>query len=362
MKYSLASNKLPKLTCPWCGARKHWQRYLNNETGEALPEEFGRCDNENKCGQWNDPYKIGYNRDKDHVTSISKRPGIIQLPPKATHILKPPLANIPFDVLKQTLHTERYSQNIFIQNLLQSGSWPFDLVDIERVISMYYLGTVTKGYMQGGVTFPFIDINENIRAAQVKLFDETNHGKEIDYLHKIIERSFKNTTLPLWLRDYLQQDKMVSCLFGEHLLSRHPYSPIVLVEAPKTAVYGTLYFGFPNDNSKPLWLAAGAKAYFTLDRVRALSGRHVIVSPDLSESGQTFNQWQNQAHEFEKRLPGTKFVISDLLEKYASCHERKNGLDLADYLIKLDWRSFRSKPQQVIKISTEPTPETAPVP
>ena len=40
-------------------------------------------------------------------------------------------------------------------------------------------------------------------------------------------------------------------------------------------------------------------------------------------------------------MPGTTFVMSDLLEKYADQVARANGFDLADYLIQLDWRKFR---------------------
>jgi len=65
----------------------------------------------------------------------------------------------------------------------------------------------------------------------------------------------KNEPLPKWLEAYIRQDKRISCLFGEHLLSKYPNNPIALVEAPKTAVYGTLYFGFPETPKDFIWLA-----------------------------------------------------------------------------------------------------------
>ena len=64
-----------------------------------------------------------------------------------------------------------YEQNTFIQNLLTRVAFPFEVQDIEKVISLYHLGTVQNGYRAGAITFPFIDVNHNVRAYQVKQFD-----------------------------------------------------------------------------------------------------------------------------------------------------------------------------------------------
>ncbi|MDI9625088.1 MAG: DUF6371 domain-containing protein, partial [Bacteroidota bacterium] len=201
------------------------------------------------------------------------------------------------------------------------------------------------GYRAGAVTFPFIDITGNIRAVQVKQFDETNHTTGTDFLHSVLAKHYNNNgkPQPKWLEAYMNQDKKVSCLFGEHLLNEFPSNRIALVEAPKTAIYGTLYFGLPETSDQYLWLAVYNKSSFSLDKVKPLQGRFVDVFPDLSKDGVTFREWEAKAKEFERMLPGTQFKMYDFLEHEALEADRVNGEDIADYLIKLDWRSFRSR-------------------
>ena len=130
-------------------------------------------------------------------------------------------------------------------------------------------------------------------------------------------------------------------MFGEHLLSKYPYNPVALVEAPKTAIYGTLYFGFPEQPTNLLWLAVYNLSSLNLNKCKALKGRNVYLFPDLSKDGKAFELWSNKANEIQKRLQGTYFHVSDLLEQLAPQQDKEQGKDIADYLIKQDWRLFR---------------------
>jgi hypothetical protein len=342
-RFILASNKAPKLNCPECGAKKHWQRYIDTRTGNVLPAEYGRCDNESKCGAWHSPYDDGYGKSETGYLGGNNHP-IKRTPSK---IATAPVF-IPADVLTQTLTAECYDHNRFIQNLLTNVPYPFDFKDVERLISQYYLGTITQGYMAGGITFPYIDRKSNIRAVQVKKFDENNSTTATGFLHSLVEQRFRDSNKPLpgWLQRYNEQDLKVSCLFGEHLLPKYPTNPVALVEAPKTAIYATLYFGFPDQADNLLWLAVFNKSAFTFYRLQALQGRTVLVFPDLSKEGKTYAQWYEKALEFEERLPGTRFTVSDLLEKFAPEADKYEGKDIADFLIRLDWREFRKQPAQ----------------
>lgn len=332
-----------KFNCPKCSKRR-FVRYINAETNEYLPEHYGRCDREGKCNYHLNPYLDGYTKDLSEKEQ-STRSGIPNNWKQKRTPQKQPLATvfIPIEVLRETLHPERYEHNVFIQNLLNRVAFPFDINDVERVVSLYYLGTVSNGYRKGAITFPFIDVKKNIRAVQVKQFDETNHTTGTDFLHSIIEKHHtrNNKPLPEWLEAYTKQDKRVSCLFGEHLLKDYPLNPVALVEAPKTAVYCSLYFGLPEQTENLIWLAVYNKSSFSIDKLTALKGRNVYTFPDLSKNGNTFNEWKQKANEFESKLPGTKFIFSDLLEKLAPETDKQKGSDIADYLIKLDWRNFR---------------------
>jgi len=335
-----------KHNCPECNKRR-FVRYLDKQTNHYLPDKYGRCDRESNCSYNLNPYTDGYAKmiwqKEQGQYSGNWKPH----KPKVKHKPKPKPSFIPVEVFEQTL--TRYENNVFIQNLLSRVSFPIEAKDIEKVISLYNLGTVQSGYRTGAITFPFIDIRNKVRAIQVKQFDETNHTTGTDFLHSIIERHHTRNKIPLpvWLKEYMNNETKVSCLFGEHLLSKYPYNPIALVEAPKTAVYGSLYFGYPEQSENLLWLAVYNLSSLNLNKCQALKGRDVYLFPDLSKDGKAFELWSKKAKEIESQLQGTRFIVSDLLEQLASESDKRNGNDLADYLIKQDWRLFRKEAKQV---------------
>lgn len=332
-----------KHLCPEC-SKKRFVRYIDTETKTHLPDHFGRCDRESKCSYHMNPYKSGYSKmiwEQEHGQGSGNcktyKPTFI----KKQYITPKPLF-MPVEVLKQTLNN--YEENQFIQNLLQNVPFPFSVTDIEKIISLYRLGTISNGYRTRANTFPFIDLNNNIRAIQVKQFDNENHTTGTDFLHSIIEKHHtrNNKPLPKWLEAYQTNEIKVSCLFGEHLLSKHPYNPIALVEAPKTAIYGSLYFGTPENTSNLLWLAVYNLSSLNLNKCKALKGRNVYLFPDLSKGGKAFELWSNKAEQIAKQLKGTSFKVSDILEQLAPEQDKEQGKDLADYLIQQDWRLFRN--------------------
>ena len=342
-----------KHRCPDCG-KNTLVLYIDTETEEYLPEEFGRCDRESKCSYHLNPYREGYAKmiwmqENGNNSSKWKLQQHNSQPKSA-----PESIFIPNEVLKQTL--QGYEKNVFIQNLLKNVTFPFEHKEVEGVISQYYLGTICEGYMAGGVTFPFIDKSNNIRAVQVKQFNQTNHTTGTDFLHNVYskhpfidnsspfdkETGGRRQILPDWIIKYRNNDLMVSCLFGEHLLSKYPSNPIALVEAPKTAIYGTLYFGLPESSKAFIWLAVYNKSSFSFDKLKVLQGRDIFVFPDLSKDRITFKEWETKAKQYEKRLPGTRFIFSDLLERLAPNELKEKGADIADILIKMNWRKFKS--------------------
>ena len=334
----ILEKKSRKHPCPGCG-KLTFVRYIDSLSGELLPERYGRCDREVKCTYHLNPYKDGYGKEENNH-------GLWQSPAPAVTAAA---ACIPVNVLRQTLMG--YEQNQFIKNLLYNVPFPFEVKDIENVIAQYFLGFILEGDRAGAVTFPFIDVNGGVRTIQVKEFDFTNHTTGTDFLHSILERSLRNSNEPLpdWLNAYLKNEKKVTCLFGDHLLKKYYHNPIALVEAPKTAVYGTLYFGFPDDPCNLLWMAVYNLSSLTVEKCQSLKGRHVYLFPDLSKDGKAFELWSRKARELSEQLPETFFKVSDLLEKEASLSERLKGSDLADFLIKQDWRKFRSQPQKGAK-------------
>ena len=349
-RYTL-DRKSKKFLCPDCNKRT-FVKYIDTTTCEYLSDQYGRCDREMKCNYHLSPYKNEYSQkiweqEKGKEPTFNKK----QLAPyrqQPKQETKKPVF-IPYEILKAT--RKGYEQNIFIQNLLHRVSFPFKAKDIEQVIKLYHLGTVCKGYRSGAITFPFIDIKGNVRAIQAKQFNEINHTISTDFIHSILEKHYSNENklLPDWLRCYLDNETKVSCLFGEHLLSKYETNPIALVEAPKTAIIGTLYFGLPENPKDFLWLAVYNVSSLTIDKCKILQGRKVVLFPDLS----AYENWSNKAKQFQKQMPGTTFKISDLIENFAPNENKKEGEDLADFLIRMDWKGFRAS---IAKAALKPEP------
>lgn len=341
-RYSLDKSS-KKFTCPECN-KKRFVRFIDTTTGDYLPSQYGRCD-KGDGHYFLDPRKDGYSK----MIWEQERGSRSEIPnnwkpqrKKAIPQPRPEPVFFDFDTFTQTL--KDYDKNTFIQNLLNTVQFPFAVEDVTKIIQLYRLGTISHGYRTGAITFPFIDIKGNVRAVQVKQFDEANHTTGTDFLHSIIEKHHTRNNIPLpeWLQSYIKEDKRISCLFGEHLLGKHPNADIYLFEAPKTAIYSTLYFGVP-EQSNAICLAVYNKSSFSIDRLKVLQGRFVYVFPDLSKDGNTFKEWETKAKEYESRLPGTRFIFSDLLEQLAPERDKGEGNDLADYLIKQDWRLFRKR-------------------
>jgi hypothetical protein len=342
-----SENQRPqKHRCPACG-KKSFVRFVDGNTRAYLPETYGKCDHESKCGYFTSPYQDGY---VQQIWQDEQEEGAQLAPVPAVKLPEPPApVYMPRSILQATL--KDYEQNGFVENLLAHVPHPFPREQVEKVIALYYLGTVSKGYLKGGVTYPFIDNAQNVRVIQAKTFDRHNHTLKTGNIHSLLERHYKQHP-PAWLKAYLQNQGFFTCLFGEHLLSKYPNHPVALVEAPKTAIYGTLYLGFPEMARSFIWLAAYNISSLSYARCKVLSERNVVLFPDLSKTGNAYKVWREKAAYFNSVFPKAHFSVSNLLEKYATDAERTAGGDLADFLIQQDWRTFRRE---------EPTEEVAPI-
>ena len=343
-RYQFKRYKSPsdRVTCPnpQCN-RRTFTPYVDTLTGELLPPQYGKCERVNSCGYELNPYKDGYAKMMreqergERPTDWRPKPFVRQLTPP------PPPVFIPSEMKEASL--KAYDQNNFVKYLHTL----FDASDVEAVVNRYQIGT--SNHWQGATVFWYIDLNANVRAGQIKHFDQTGHTiKDVladgekksrtTWVHSVLQR--KQPTQPNqttinkldWLGNYLNQENKVGCLFGERILKSERYAArpnktVCVVEAPKTAIIASLYF--PNF----VWLAVGALTYLTADRCKALRGRNVILWPDLNG----YDNWKERAD----KLSVGRWKVSDFLEGVATDEERKSGLDLADYLPRYNYKDFR---------------------
>ncbi len=295
-----------KHRCPNCEQDKKFTRYIDTETNESIHHAVGRCDRSDNCGYHYKPKQ--YFSDNKYLLDTHIQGSIIK--PKAfitPKIVKPSF--IPFEAFKASL--KEYENNYFVKFLIDL----FGVQTSNELISRYFIAT--SKYWNGATVFWQIDTQGKIRTGKIMLYNPTT-GKRI-------KEPFNHIN---WVHKALKQLKfeLKQCLFGEHLL-QDKTKPVAIVESEKTAVIASVYL------PQFIWLAVGSLTNLNAEKCSILKGRTITLFPDLNG----FEKWSNKAKELS---PLAHFTVSDLLERKASEAEKKQGFDLADYLIKFDYRKF----------------------
>ncbi len=342
--------------CPSCGGRREFSRYID-ANGYYLADDVGKCNRESKCGYHRKPKE--YFADSSHLSKSEKSETIkkekldeigckkkekfgqvwtkknINLQQVATEKrkemdkldtpkkrelqelqsikkLETRFDSIPFDPFRNTLGN--YRQNNFVQFL--SDLFPDDLEAVQAVLQKYYIGT----YKDGLTVFWQIDGRGRIRTGKIMRYD-TQTGKR-QTVRTWIENDETCELKTDWMHKKIKKDfNLKQCFFGEHLLHKEPGKTIAVVEAEKTAVLCAIKF------PELIWLAVGAKGYLTDEKSLVFSSRRVFLFPDAD----AYSNWQEKAVRAQRN--GIDMRISNLIETHGTDAEKKNGFDLADYLI-----------------------------
>lgn len=306
--------------CPAC-RRPTFKPYHDAMIGHDLTDGSGRCDREMKCGYHQPPT----------FSPLADVMAPIQPPPRPE---SPPVF-IPDSVGRWLADAVRDAD--FLINLIHHVKHPWPADDVWMTAEKYRVGglpNIGSNRFKRGFSLPFIDRAGRIHSVMVKSFDRSNHTTGQNWIHKILMDA--NIRRP-WLDEYDRQPTKTRCLFGEHLI-RDDDSPIAIVEAPKTAMICDFYFKEMNLT----WLAAGAKSWLKPERCAALADRRIILFPDTSADGATFKDWTNKAVDLRRRI-SDRVTVSDMMERIATDDQKHSGADLADVLMDIDWRTFRTK-------------------
>lgn len=296
--------KATRHTCPACGKKHCFVLYIDTNTRQPIHYTVGRCNRESSCGYHYTP--------KQYFESNG------QTRPKFTNYSKPsepvrPMGVLPIELVKQSLSTD----SNFMQFL---GSLFNHIATIERLFASYFIGATRAKE----VIFWQIDERGSVRTGKIMQYDsetgKRSKKQSTDWIHS---RLIKSKQL---LYDY----NLKQCFFGQHLLSSKPSATVAIVESEKTAIIAA---GLMPDF---IWLAAGALQGLNIEKCECLTGRNVVLFPDLSEKKENrmtaFEVWTAKAAEI-MRTYKSKVIVSDILERYAGEAERAGGFDIADYLI-----------------------------
>jgi len=309
--------------CPQCNKERIFTRYIDSATGEHLDPSVGRCDRENNCGYHYTPkqYYTDHQINREFIPYSKVNHQTASIPDK-------PESYIPFRIFKSSL--QKHEDNHFIQYLVSF----FGAEITSDLIGKYFIGT--SKHWEGSTVFWQIDSSGRIRSGKVMLYD-TVTGKRV-------KEPFSHIT---WVHKLLKQEEFVlkQCFFGEHLL-KGKTKPVAIVESEKTAIIASAYL------PQFTWLAVGSLNNLNPEICEALQGRFVILYPDLNG----FEKWSDKAKQFTAIAT---FSVSDLLERKATEEEKKKGLDLADYLIRYNYKDF-ALPEPEPASEQEPEPAIAP--
>jgi hypothetical protein len=299
--------------CPNCQQRdKTFSLYIDTETGEHIHPSVGRCNRESNCGYHYTPKQ--YFQD-NNISFDTPQPKAYKPRPITP---QKPTSFIPSEVFKASL--KAHETNHFVNFLITL----FGVEVTNELISRYFIAT--SKHWKGATVFWQIDTQGKVRTGKIMLYSPTTgkRAKEpfnhIGWVHKAIKQP---------------EFELRQCLFGSHLLIDKT-KPVAIVESEKTAVIASVYL------PQFIWLASSGLDGLNIDKCSVLKGRTVALFPDLSkpkiESKPTaFEIWSSKAKELSHLA---NFTVSDLLERKATAAERKQGFDLADHLIKFDYKAF----------------------
>lgn len=347
-RFTLEKYRTPasRHTCPECGKRREFTRYVDTLGEVEFPAYVGKCNREMNCGYHYTPRQyfkdagICFDRQGNIQTGSADTPRRRAVSrPQPTAAPMPTASHIDPAIFRRSL--AGYERNNFAKFLRSK----FGQETADAALTRYHVGTSRHWQNAGATVFWQVDISGKVRTGKVMLYD-LDTGKRDKSEHR----------KPTWVHALLRlaDFHLEQCFFGEHLLGSEPGKAVAVVESEKTAIIASVFFARMNY----LWLATGGKNFPPLERWEALRGRRVVLFPDTGQPKGTdtqtpFEQWSAKADELRKA--GFQVSVSDLLERRASADERDAGADLADYLLRFDLADFQPRHNAPEQAAT-PTP------
>lgn len=298
-KYKMGS----KITCPSCGRNRCFTKYVDEADEVVFPDSVGKCDHENSCGYHYTPKDYFHDNGTESISSVEWKPQ------RYAPVAKPsePSFIDPAIMKRSLVHYD-------INPLFCYLSKIFGDEETHRLFHEYRVGTSAK--WGGSTVYWQIDQYNKVRTGKVMLYDKAN-GHRVKEPNAYVSWAHSE----LKLANY----NLRQCFFGEHLLPINPKATVVIVESEKTALICSHFL------KDYVWIATGGKnACLNSDAVKVLSGRDVMLIPDLGAT----EKWNEKIAILKPICKSV--VVSDVLEEQATEEQRKLGLDIADFLLMED--------------------------
>ena len=297
-RYQLESKRLTghqprKLTCPHCGKRKCFVRYVDTQNGFLyVNDRVGKCDHQHSCGYHYKPSE--YYRDNSWARENE---------PHLERYCKPLPPPRPFQPIDMSYVLRSQSP--------RSVFWQWFSVDVAKKLhlSPEQIQRVYEDYLVGATN------KDSVIFWQIDHLGLVHSGHIMQYRIEGHRDGFQGWThIPLIRKGLLPPDwQLYQCIFGQHLLPRRPEAHICLVESEKTALV------MEACQPEHLWLATAGSGGLSSEKMECLRGRRVTLFPD---SG-CYEKWTEQM----KQTQGIDYNISKGLEAYPP------NTDLCDLLL-----------------------------
>lgn len=312
-----------KYICPSCGKRT-FVRYVDADKNH-IDENCGRCDRSDNCGCHNPPREFIDN------TEIREYKPILPAPPRPIDYLDTKFIESGSYVLNGRLYEYNTSRN---------NNFNYYLLDIFDWWTVKYLQDIflISSFSDGAITYPYIDENGRLKSLKRQQYDkETGKRSKTEnsyLLHKALSRN--------------NEFNYKGSLFGMHQI-RSKYSKdkaICIVEGEKSAVIASGQY------PKYIWMATGARDWFNKHSLEPIRDRNIILFPDTSKDGKTYEKWQQIADKYKTK--GYSISVSNMLEKGCTQEQKEQGYDIGDLLHD---NLVKEKPPLSIKTSIDLMPE-----
>lgn len=280
-----------RFVCPQCH-KNEYVRFIDQQTNEYLPFEYGRCNREMKCGYFKYPSQIN---NYDFKFDSSK----IQLVGREA-----PIEFLSIEVLGS------YKVNPSFNPLFQFLINHFPFEQVLKCFDDYQVKT-EKFYNDFLTIYPQINTYNQLCTLKMMKYNSLT-GKR--------EKTFFKWFNPAKLN-------LKQCLFGLHLLNRS--DRVYIVESEKTAMICSLKF------PRQVFMATGGLNNLSRDKLYPLKGKQVVLIPDLSptEANVTaLKKWESQGAKIAKVL-NMEIYINNLLEEISTNKQKNEQWDIGDFII-----------------------------
>lgn len=317
MRYTLEkySGSRSRYTCPKCGRRGQFTRYIDLETGCYVGDNVGICNRRDKCGYHLTPWQA------KPLVALDYEPRL-----RVKKSNKPQLYTPPVEVVTPSASEICTIDPKIMQHSLSLPPSPY-MVWLESIVGADVAGVIKRLYNigsteDGRTVFWQVDAQNRVRTGKVMRYDPAT-GKRIrdgtkgncDWMHSILKRE-----------GILSNDwTLTQCLYGENLtaLNLDTTFPIAIVESYKTAhICASLLTDY-------IWTSVDNINGLTAQRLSALAGRKVVLFPD---AGAGHKLWSERSATLAREV-GCTVKVSDWLLTKATPEMLADGADIADALL-----------------------------